>query len=235
MTTAHDWQYKPAHSLVRWLSILLIVYLLANTAAAGCDWLEISILTELQGGVDVPEARLDASDRRQMTMGFLQVGIGLPTALLFFVWVYRANHNAHALGSSGMVYTPGWCVAYFFIPILHVFRPYQAIRETWRSSDPQVTIGQQSSTPGILKLWWALYLTSSIFGHAAFRTAFSAGGHDELLFSSWLMFCSDFLEVPLGFVELCLVRGLQRRQHTKSRTLSASPPDAGERGSNLAG
>ena len=63
--------------------------MLANTAAAGCDWLEISVLTELQGGVDVPEARLDASDRRQMTMGFF-FGY-LIIALVLIPLYYRMN------------------------------------------------------------------------------------------------------------------------------------------------
>jgi len=57
-------------------------------------------------------------------------------AVAFLVWVHRVVKNLPALGAHHMSYTPGWAVASFFIPIVCLYAPYQAIQEAWRASEP---------------------------------------------------------------------------------------------------
>src|SRR6266404_5443429 len=45
----------------------------------------------------------------------------LGLVILFSIWVYRANLNARALGGKDMRFSPGWAVAWFFIPVMNLF------------------------------------------------------------------------------------------------------------------
>ena len=81
--------------------------------------------------------------------------------VLFCIWIFRANQNARALGAQGMKFSPGWCVGWFFIPIMNFIKPYQAVREIWRASSSDEAIAWDSvQTPLLLKVWWTLWVLS---------------------------------------------------------------------------
>ena len=56
-------------------------------------------------------------------------GLLLCSGLVFLCWLYRAACNARALGARGMQVSPAWAVGGFFVPIIHLFLPYQAVKE----------------------------------------------------------------------------------------------------------
>jgi len=58
-------------------------------------------------------------------------GLLLCSGLVFLCWLYRAACNARALGAQGMQVSPAWAVGGFFVPIIHLFLPYQAVKEIW--------------------------------------------------------------------------------------------------------
>ena len=89
--------------------------------------------------------------------------IGLPKALFdiativtFLIWINRANKNARALGAKNMQFSPGWCVGWWFIPFAQLWKPYQAVREIWKTSK---NIDRwQSQKNNTISLWWTLWI-----------------------------------------------------------------------------
>ena len=60
-----------------------------------------------------------------------------------------------------MLFTPGWCVGWFFVPIMNIFKPYQAIAELWKASHSgSVEEWQEMETPLYIKIWWGAWLVS---------------------------------------------------------------------------
>ena len=93
-----------------------------------------------------------------MTLVLLMV---IVRGVLCLRWMWRANKNAHSLAS--MIETsPGWAWGAFFIPIWNLYKPFQTMSEIWRSAE-NPTSWRGLSTPGILWLWWALWLGLSLF------------------------------------------------------------------------
>ncbi|MFW6201012.1 MAG: hypothetical protein ACOC8B_00405 [Gemmatimonadota bacterium] len=45
--------------------------------------------------------------------------------------------------------------------------------------------------PGILPVWWLLWLVAAFIGQAVLRTALGGESIDDYLMSSWLMFFSN--------------------------------------------
>jgi hypothetical protein len=97
--------------------------------------------------------------------------------VVFLMWLYRARHNLPALGAADIRWSPGWSIAWWFIPIMSLFRPYQVVRETWQASDPATMPGWRRDTPpAIFGWWWGLFLVNSIGGNITDRYAKSVGG-----------------------------------------------------------
>jgi len=97
-------------------------------------------------------------------VGLLAGVIGIGTYVVFLMWMYHAAKNVRAFGQQGLEHSPGWCVGWWFIPIANLFKPYTAMREIWRASDPE-TVGPQakvrwSAAPvgPLLALWWSAHL-----------------------------------------------------------------------------
>jgi hypothetical protein len=84
--------------------------------------------------------------------------------LVFLFWVYRAAINLRVLGREGMLFTPGWCVAWFVFPLANLFMPYLVMRELWRASESQVGPGsvlwKKTRVAPLLLVWWISSLLS---------------------------------------------------------------------------
>ena len=58
-----------------------------------------------------------------------------------------------------MSISAGWAAGYFFIPIMNLWKPYQAMKEIWQGSDPDPTVHAFSvRVPALLPWWWGLFL-----------------------------------------------------------------------------
>lgn len=56
------------------------------------------------------------------------------TAVYVCMFMYRANSNLRSIGAVGLRTTPAWCVLWWFVPILHMTKPYLAMSEIYRCS-----------------------------------------------------------------------------------------------------
>jgi Domain of unknown function (DUF4328)/Protein of unknown function (DUF2510) len=90
--------------------------------------------------------------------------IGLLTVLAVVaacMWQHRAAMTARALGLP-FTHSPGWGVGSWFVPIVNLWMPYQAIRDCLPPDDPNRTL--------ILR-WWLLLTATWIMWWAAVVTA----------------------------------------------------------------
>jgi hypothetical protein len=126
--------YRPSHRLVKWMTILLVANAVICLAALWSGWLEIDLI-ERAVEEEITDAETEANDLRQGMIGLAQFGTRITLIVLICIWP-RANRNARALGATGMRFTPGWCVGWYFVPIMNLFRPYQAMKEIWMASVP---------------------------------------------------------------------------------------------------
>lgn len=221
-SASDEWRppYQPAKVLVTWLVFLLGMTAVVDAIAVVSDVAEMQLLDDAQRGRPISDERANANDLRQMAIGILAFLLLIPTIVLFCIWIYRANLNARALGALNMRFTPGWCVGWFFIPIMNLFRPYQATREIWLASEPTFDSANRerwkrgASSP-ILPLWWTLWIGSGFLGQLSFRLSLRADDLPALLASSRITLISDFVDLCLAIVALMLVRAIQRRQETR--------------------
>jgi len=78
--------------------------------------------------------------------------VALAAVVVCCVWQYRAASAARALGLPAR-HTPGWGVAFWFIPIVNLWMPYQALRDCLDGNDPN---------RGVILRYWLFLLGAEL-------------------------------------------------------------------------
>jgi hypothetical protein len=92
--------------------------------------------------------------------------VAIAAIVVTLIWQHRAASAARALGFP-TTHSPGWGVGSWFVPIVNLWFPYQAIRDCLPPDDP--------NRARILQ-WWLAYMVGGLAGGAAFIAAFFSSG-----------------------------------------------------------
>ena len=155
MSDTHN-HYKDSSSLTQWVRYMLYIQIVVAIISMGSNFLEYQLLSDYQNGVytsqDKAVADGEASDQRQQEVALIYLALFIVSGFLILRWIHRANYNARQLGAQKMKFTPGWSIGYYFVPILILWKPYQAMKEIWKASHNSI---DWSSDKGgaILVLW----------------------------------------------------------------------------------
>ena len=95
----------------------------------------------------------------QVGIGIIGLSVRVPTTILVLSWIRRANCNMRALGAKGLRFSPAGSIGWYFVPLLSLWRPYQAMREIWQGSmNPRDWLAVP--VPRMLPFWWSLWCVS---------------------------------------------------------------------------
>lgn len=89
--------------------------------------------------------------------GLTQTVSAIVVAILFLMWLHRYFRNLHEMGVVGLQFSPGWAVGWFFVPVMHFYKPYQIMREMWLAGSPRNTLSNwRQERPPLQLMWWFL-------------------------------------------------------------------------------
>jgi Domain of unknown function (DUF4328) len=227
------------HALARWVMACLLISGLLTLLALGSDASQLRLLLQVTAGDPVDLDIAQATDRRQQLVRSLHLVVLLTTGLFFLIWQHRVHRNLPALGAAHLRFSPGWAVGWWFVPLMNLVRPYQAIKELWRASDPDVDPldpGAWRTTPTtpVLPWWWVLCLLSTNAGHQDMSRVLSvvapsgSDGLDQLIWAYGALLASGILGLGALVCTLVLVRGVDTRQDEKHRRLGRRTPRTSE-------
>ncbi len=135
------------------------------------------------------------------------------SGIVSLVWIYGATRNAHALRPGGVQSSPGWAVAWFFVPIAFLFKPAKNMSEVWVASRGMVNGRYPAPSPWV-RVWWAAEIVSG----ALFRLGDVTTGTDSDILPStpgnWLMVAATLVSAVATFYFCRLVRDISRNQIT---------------------
>jgi hypothetical protein len=165
----------------------------------------------LLNGATIDPGEAEANDVRQGIIALVYFVVFIVTTVAFAKWIHRANLNSRGFGAKDMRFTPGWAVGYYFIPILNLVRPYQAMKEIWKISGNPRDWQNEKDSP-ILPIWWTLWILSAIVGQVAFRISMRAETLDEMKTSTIFGILTSLVDAPLILVALLLTSRISKRQ-----------------------
>jgi Domain of unknown function (DUF4328) len=194
-----------------WLSIAL------GVVAVGSDLLQLGLLQGFQDGTVPSEQRTalaDANDLRQRLIAIAQITTFIVTAIVFSRWIYIVNVNKRRLGASGLRFSPGWAIGWFFVPIAALWMPYRAMKEVWRvSANPSQW--RQQRVGFVLPCWWFVWLLNAVLDRISSSITSWATKIPDLMAASFVSAISDATGVVLGLLALMVVARITRMQRDR--------------------
>ncbi len=113
------------------------------------------------GFIDFNSAKLSPLSTAFMIVYFCNSATFIISIVLVSLWIYRAHDNLRAAGVNDLEFTPSWSVGWFFIPIMNLFKPFQAMKELWNGSHGTGD-GYGEQSPSTVATWWTLWIARNI-------------------------------------------------------------------------
>lgn len=203
---AYAYQKDP-RKLTEFLITMLWISLGASVLSVLSDIMQVNLL--VSGSFSSTMA--ERNDLRQQVIAVLYLTAFIVTGVAFLKWTYRANLNCRGFGARDMEFTPGWSIGFYFIPIMNLYRPYQAMREIWTVSENPLDWQDEPGGP-LIAWWWTLWLVSSVLGQVSFRLSIRAETIDALQVSTVASIISNIVDIPLNIIAISLVSAIFVKQ-----------------------
>ncbi len=206
--------FKDPTSLNNVLKVMLIASIVLAATAIVSSFAEYQLLVSAKNGVEIYESEVNSNDTRQMTISLFQILMVILTAVIFLKWVHRAGTNVRKLGATGMKFTPGWAVGYYFIPIFNLWKPYQAMKEIWQASKSPANWSNERES-GILGCWWTFWIISGLVNRYSMKQSLKAEEIEELINATMTSILADGIYIALCIIAIMLTGKLSEMQMAK--------------------
>lgn len=185
---------KPMGGLHKALVFMVVASIIADAALIAHSAAEIWFFGAARDGVFQTEADLMAVaawiDTPAQWVGIASIITVVVTAIVYIWFVFRMTTNLEKFGAKGLRTGSGWVIAYHFIPIISLFKPYQILADGWIASHD---VNGRLSEPALMRIWWGAWLIGNFAGTIAFRMSMSSGAMgaeitdlDLYVMSSWI-------------------------------------------------
>jgi hypothetical protein len=114
----------------------------------------LGYLDAVEAGIEPPADELEAWMHSLDGLDIKIIACRIVGIVVFCCWVYRVASNLLAFDTPHEE-APGMAVAWFFVPIALLWKPYQSLKNVWNGSG-------SDGTPWFFPIWWALWITSVI-------------------------------------------------------------------------
>jgi Domain of unknown function (DUF4328) len=222
--------FRDLARLVERLKVTLAVLLFASLVNAVACWQLIHYLLALPDTTESYQEALisNASIWGLITSGF-ELLVHLISGFLFLRWTYLTKKNATALGASGLKFSPGWSVGFYFVPLLTLWKPYQALKETFQASHPDFQDDWKSApVPILLPWWWTLGLIVAFVDQASFRMSFNTEKISRAIDAARLDMLSSLIGLPLVVIVWVLISTMLKWQRAKFNARQVLPAGAAQ-------
>ena len=128
------------------------------------------------------------------------------TVVVFCIWKNKSMKNAWAMRERSYLTltTPRWAVGYYFVPIVLMWKPFQAMKEIW-----EMAFHNEKSV-GLLRWWWGFWLLDSVSSNVSTRLPMNT--LDEIATSSFLDATTSVFSLIAGVLLIMIVGQITKRQ-----------------------
>lgn len=207
--------YICSEKLVKWAIIFIYVQVVVAVVGMVSGYMEYSLLQDYVNEVFQSEVAAkmagDSNDLRQVIVFWVQATTYVITAFLILKWVYRANANVHELGATNMTYSPAMSVIWFFVPIMGLWKPYQAMSQIWKASDEPVNWKSAKDHP-VVGIWWGLWMATVFTGFTSLVLANRANDLSSAVEANLVEIMFDFTTITSTLAMLVMIKRIHLAQ-----------------------
>jgi hypothetical protein len=161
-----NWQssgFRAAGARAFWAQLLFIA------VAAALAWETVLAIQgsqfahQLAGGVYVPGPQLVAWSDQLDQVGNVYLALAIALAVAFLAWLSRTVDNVPPLLGGTPSDSPRWAIAWWFIPVAFLWKPYTVVRESW---DRLATPAHKGGS-GLVIGWWICWIGGTVISRVA--------------------------------------------------------------------
>lgn len=166
----------------------------------------ISALAALNGlRADVP-----IDDPTTALVALMQFVVFAVAGVCFLIWTYRAKANGNATGAKGVSFSPAFATWSYFIPLVNLAVPVQAMQELHKTASGARDWEAQSGS-GMIWLWWFFWIVGNLAGVVSFRLLTMEEAAEAADFAAKLGIASDLGTLLASLVLIGIVGTIAAR------------------------
>jgi hypothetical protein len=195
---------------------------LASIWSALASFEEIDLLRRIREGELVTNSQIVASDEQVAGSTVAILICVFVTGILWLVWQHRAQTNV--LGRrTGLRFTPGWAVGWWFVPIANLWKPFQAMSELRRASEHRDGWAMASAWP-VMGFWWAGWIASAALTRVSAAQAGGTADIDDFIASDVTWIIAMLVDISTAVLAALVVLRIARAQEALTEESSIAPP-----------
>jgi hypothetical protein len=203
-------RFRPTRLLANCVTALIVAFTIMVAVSIWSETRQLELLERIQAHGPFTQKEALANDARERVLAMVRMLVFITTAIFFGRWIYVAASNVRALGAHRLNFTPGWAVGFYFIPIVSLWKPYQAMKEIWKASaNPQNWRGTRTSA--IVGWWWGCWIVANVLGQITLRFTRGAGTPDYFA-STQIAILFNLAHFPLNIIAIVLVQKISAMQ-----------------------
>jgi hypothetical protein len=134
--------------------------------------------------------------------------VRLGTMLAFLAWLHARYSSIPLVDSAGTSYAPWVAVAWFFVPIVNLYKPYLIVQELWEATESDSA--RRSSDSKVVLAWWTALIAAPITAIAIGSSRFAGGGSGPPVIQ-----IVNVLNVVAGLLAIAVVNLIEERWNAK--------------------
>ncbi|MBN1124096.1 MAG: DUF4328 domain-containing protein [Sedimentisphaerales bacterium] len=222
-------RFKDPRKLGLMLKMSAGLFILVCLFAISTDWSELTLLKNIQlenfETREELEIAAENNDMAQIKVALGYLAAGVTTFIVFLFWIYRVKYNVIQLGAQDLEFTPGWSVGWFFVPVLFLWKPYQAMQETFKASRNP---GNWKGRPGsiLIGCWWACW----ILGIVLWKVSNGLGNSNDLsilIRSTQVSIAAEVCTIIEYILTLMVATQIESMQMYHFKQICNAPPGSG--------
>jgi len=219
--------YSSLSKTTKLVICVLIVEVIVELIVITSDYSEIQLMNSvLNNELEYSEklSQIEINDYRVSIVSSIEFPLLILSSILFFYWFYRAYRNLKSLGALGLTFNPKWVVGYFFIPFLCLWKPYEALKEIWKVSDPYNTsegyMWQSAKVSPVLAFWWITFILSNMTGTLLLTGSFRTETLDDWIRLDMYDIAASIVIIISDAILIYIIKKINSRQEMKNSNLS---------------
>ena len=182
--------------LAKATQVLLITYGVVTICTLGIEAFGISAATSFLDGNDSTTDLLGVYDQSTSVVSVLSSLSAIATAVLWVIWQFRvAKQVAGQTRRSA-----GWHAGSWFIPVVHLWFPYQNISDLWQA------VGRPR--PAWQIIWWLLWIVGNATVSQSTRIYLAAEDLEQFRAAMWTSAAGSILMLAALPMAWLVIRGI---------------------------
>jgi len=202
----------------------LYLNMLCTTVSAISSYLQYDLLvgfTEGRFNESIIVQISETNDNREQIIGVITLVSYFICVVVIGRWIFVSSKITHLSGADNLTISPGWSVGWYFVPILSLWKPYQAFKQIYQVSI-QIVDWRNVSVPVSLKWWWGLWIFNSLVGQIQFRVSMGDSSIEtlKLVSLSYVLMLPVVLLLNYIFLNILKTISQKHNSHDFQRNLT---------------